>query len=202
MKLLKNDNQWRDGNEGKTLDRRLCGGGRTLRGADAAAERKRGGGRRTDGVPVCADRCGTAGAVADGRSTERAGDHALCGSLTASGGPPCGSLSQTEAGLRGRTLASYERHALRYALGGGQPGMAGAAVVCRENAWTADARRASLCRSDRICDPPAASHSRCSQCESAAALCAMGAGCNCNGARLRCIWKQPSGAAGVTDAAS
>ena len=68
--------------------------------------------------------------------------------------------------------------------------------------WFADARRASLCRSDRICDPPAASHSRCSQCESAEALCAMGAGCNCNGARLRCVWKQPSGAAGVTDAAS
>ncbi len=100
-------------------------------GADAAAERKRGGGRRTDGVPVCADRCGTAGAVADGRSTERTGDHALCGSLTASGGLPC-SLSQTEAGWRGRAF-SYERYALRYALGGGQPGMAGAAVVCREN---------------------------------------------------------------------
>ena len=201
MKLLKNDNRRRDGNEGKTLDRRLCGGGRTLRGLTLLLNGSAAADAGLMAFPVCADRCGTAGAVADGRSTERTGDHALCGSLTASGGLPLQSVANGSRFAR-TDFASYERYALRYALGGGQPGMAGAAVVCRENAWTADARRASLCRSDRICDPPAASHSRCSQCESAEALCAMGAGCNCNGARLRCVWKQPSGAAGVTDAAS
>ena len=137
----------------------------------------------------------------------------LNGSAAADAGLMAFPFAQIGAGLRALSLMGGVRNVLaimlyaavsllRYALGGGLPGMAGAAVVCRENAWTADARRASLCRSDRICDPPAASHSRCSQCESAAALCAMGAGCNCNGARLRCVWKQPSGAAGVTDAAS